>query len=238
MNGTKSSAEGLLSELTSALGEINADVAVCPPYVLLDQVRQLLSDSKIALGAQDVCDQDSGAFTGEVSGPMLVEAGCRYAIVGHSERRHVYGESDELTAAKFAAARRAGLIPILCVGETLQEREAGVTEPVVETQLNAVIELEGIEGLKDAVVAYEPVWAIGTGKTATPDQAQQVHAFIRDRIREQGPAIADALQILYGGSVKGANAAELFSQADIDGGLIGGASLKSDDFLTICRAAG
>lgn len=239
MNGSKNDVEALLSELKGGVGDsMAAAVVVCPPYVFLDQARRLLEGSAVGLGAQDVCDQDKGAFTGEVSGPMLVEAGCGYVIVGHSERRHVYGESDELTAKKFSAARRAGLIPILCVGETLEERESGVTEQVVETQLNAVIELEGIEGFNDAVIAYEPVWAIGTGKTATPDQAQQVHAFIRGRLRERNAELAEAVQILYGGSVKGANAAELFSQADIDGGLIGGASLKADEFLTICRAAG
>lgn len=237
MNGTQESADSLIAGLKSGLdGSVKATVVVCPSYVFIGQVRQALVGSSIGLGAQDVCDQDQGAFTGEVSGPMLKEAGCSYIIIGHSERRHVYGESDALTAAKFAAARRAGLVPILCVGETLEERENGTTEQVVERQLNAVIELEGIEGLQNAVIAYEPVWAIGTGKTATPDQAQAVHAFIRQSIADKDANIADSIQILYGGSVKGDNAAELFAQADIDGGLIGGAALKVDDFLAICRA--
>jgi triosephosphate isomerase len=169
---------------------------------------------------------------------MLTDFGCTYAIVGHSERRALYAEDDEFTARKFAAARRAGLIPILCVGETLEEREQGITEAVVARQLDAVVELEGIEAIGAAVIAYEPVWAIGTGKTATPDQAQEVHAFIRGKLAGLDQAVADKVQILYGGSVKGSNAAELFAMQDIDGGLIGGASLAADDFLAICRAGG
>ncbi len=239
LNGNQSSVADLTTGLKEGAGSIGqAQVAVCPPYLYIAQVQQALGDTAISVGAQDVCDQDSGAFTGEVSAPMLAEAGCRYVIIGHSERRHVYGESDALTAAKFAATKRAGLIPILCVGETLEEREQDITEKVVAEQLDAVISLEGIAGLKGAVIAYEPVWAIGTGKTASPEQAQAVHAFIRSRIAEQDAAIAEGIQILYGGSVKANNAAELFGQADIDGGLIGGASLKSEDFLAICQAAG
>ena len=187
---------------------------------------------------QDISDQEAGAFTGEVSGAMLREFGCSYAIVGHSERRALYAEDDEFTARKFAAARRAGLTPILCVGETLEERDQGVTEDVVARQLDAVIDLEGIEAIGAAVIAYEPVWAIGTGKTATPDQAQDVHAFIRGKLAGLDQAVADKVQILYGGSVKGSNAAELFAMQDIDGGLIGGASLAADDFLAICKAGG
>jgi triosephosphate isomerase len=185
-----------------------------------------------------VADQDAGAFTGEVSGAMLAEVGCRYAIVGHSERRNLYGENDELVARRFAAARRAGLQPILCVGELLEEREAGITEEVVGRQLDAVLELEGVAAFADAVIAYEPVWAIGTGKTATPAQAQEVHAFIRQRLAAHDQGVADGVRILYGGSVKGSNAAELFSQTDIDGGLIGGASLNAAEFIAICAAAG
>jgi triosephosphate isomerase len=169
---------------------------------------------------------------------MLQDFGCRYAIVGHSERRALYAEDDEFTARKFAAARKAGLIPILCVGETLEEREQGITEQVVERQLDAVINLEGIAALGEAVIAYEPVWAIGTGKTASPQQAQDVHAFIRAKLAGLDKAVADKVQILYGGSVKGSNAAELFAMQDIDGGLIGGASLNAEDFLTICKAGG
>lgn len=238
MNGSKSAVDALLTTLKAGVdGNMNTEVAVCPPFVFLDHAGKLLAGSPIVLGAQNVCDQDSGAFTGEISGAMLAEMGCSYVIIGHSERRHIYGESDVLVAKRFAAARRAGLKPILCVGETLDERERGVTEQVVTAQLDAVIAEEGIQGLKAAVIAYEPVWAIGTGKTATPEQAQAVHAFIRKRIAGQDAALAGELRILYGGSVKGANAKELFAQEDIDGGLIGGASLNGEEFLTICRAA-
>ncbi len=201
-------------------------------------MRDQISGTPIGLGAQDVSDEDSGAYTGEVAGAMLQDVGCRYVIVGHSERRSIYGESDEFTARKHAAALRHGLTPILCVGELLEEREQGATEQVVERQLDAVIDLVGIEGLNGAVIAYEPVWAIGTGKTATPEQAQEVHAFIRGRLGSESTAIAESTRILYGGSVKAANAPELFSMPDIDGGLIGGASLSADEFLAICRAAG
>lgn len=238
MNGSTSSIDALLTVIEAGAGEIqNVAVAVCPPYVYLPQVRARLENTAIALGAQDLSDQDEGAYTGEVSGAMLKDVGCRYVIVGHSERRHLLGEDDEFTARKFAAARRHGLTPILCLGERLEEREAGATEQVVARQLDAVIALEGTVALKDAVIAYEPVWAIGTGKTATPEQAQEVHAFIRGRVAEQDPPVAERLQILYGGSVKADNAAQLFAMPDIDGGLIGGASLKGEDFLAICKAA-
>jgi len=238
MNGSKASVESLLSELKAGFSDaLNAEVAVCPSYIFLEQAAALLQGTGIALGSQNVCDQDKGAFTGEVSASMLKEAGVKYAIVGHSERRHVYGETDALVAARFAAAKRHGLVPILCVGEKLDEREQGITEKVVETQIDAVIELLGIEGLQGAVIAYEPVWAIGTGKTATPDQAQAVHAFIRAKLAKQDASLAESMQILYGGSMNAANAAELLAQPDIDGGLIGGAALKAQDFLTICRAA-
>ena len=239
LNGSLASSTSLVEGIKAGLADAgNVDVAVCPPYVYLPHVRGLLEGSAVALGAQDVADVDEGAFTGEVSAPMLKEVGCGYAIVGHSERRSIYGESDEFTARKFAAARKHGLTPILCVGELLEEREQGVTEQVVARQLDAVIDLEGVQALADAVIAYEPVWAIGTGMTASPEQAQDVHAFIRARIAESDAGVADKVQILYGGSVKPDNAAELFSQADIDGGLIGGASLKAEDFLAICKAAG
>jgi triosephosphate isomerase len=189
------------------------------------------------VGAQDVSDQEAGAFTGEVAPGMLTDIGCKYVIVGHSERRSLYAESDEFTARKFAAARKAGLVPILCVGELLEEREQGITEAVVARQLDAVIKLEGIAALGDAVIAYEPVWAIGTGKTASPQQAQDVHAFIRGKLADLDADVAEKVQILYGGSMNAGNAADLLAMSDIDGGLIGGASLKPDDFLAIGKAA-
>ncbi|MEZ5536798.1 MAG: triose-phosphate isomerase [Thiolinea sp.] len=237
LNGSKASIEALVGGIVEgAAGLDNVSIAVCAPYVYIPLTADLLKGGSIGLGAQDVSDQAEGAFTGEVSAPMLAEFGCRYVIVGHSERRALFGERDEDTAAKFAAARKQGLIPVLCVGESLEEREQGVTEQVVGRQLDAVIALEGAEALSDAVVAYEPVWAIGTGKTATPQQAQDVHAFIRDKIAALNADVAEKVQILYGGSVKGSNAAELFAMADIDGGLIGGASLNVQDFLAICQA--
>jgi triosephosphate isomerase len=236
LNGSLQSVRQLVADIKAGMGEVKADVAVCPPYVYIPEVASLLKGSSLGYGAQDVSDQITGAFTGEVSAPMLNDFGCKYAIVGHSERRSLYGEGDEFTARKFAAARKAGLIPILCVGELLEEREQGITEQVVARQLDAVIQLEGVAALADAVIAYEPVWAIGTGKTASPQQAQDVHAFIRGKIAALDAAIAEKVQILYGGSVKGSNAAELFAMADIDGGLIGGASLAAEEFLTICRA--
>jgi triosephosphate isomerase len=239
MNGSGASIEALVDTVAAGAETISGpEIAVCPPYVYLPLVRTLLGNAPVALGAQDVCDQDAGAYTGEISGAMLRDVGCRYAIVGHSERRHVYGEDDAFTARKFAAARRHGLTPILCLGELLEEREAGATEAVVARQLQAVIDLEGVGALADAVLAYEPVWAIGTGKTASPGQAQEVHAFVRGLIAGQDAKVGEEIQILYGGSVKPGNAAELFGQADIDGGLIGGASLDGEDFLAICRAAG
>jgi triosephosphate isomerase (TIM) len=238
MNGSRKANEALLDGVREGLSSpVKAEVVVCPPYVYLPQVAGLIEGLPVALGAQDVSDQDSGAFTGEVSGEMLADVGCRYVIVGHSERRSLYAEDDAFTARKFAAARRHGLKPILCVGELLEERESRVTEQVVARQLDAVMDLEGVAALRDAVVAYEPVWAIGTGRTATPEQAQAVHAFIRARVAERDAGVAGELRILYGGSVKADNAAELFSQPDIDGGLIGGASLKAADFMAICRAA-
>jgi triosephosphate isomerase len=238
MNGSRASARELVEGVKAGMGEVkNAEVAVCPPFVYLADVQALLEGSAIALGAQNCATKESGAFTGEVAVPMLKDFGCKYVIVGHSERRAIYGETDEVVAQKFATVRAAGLTPILCVGELLEEREAGHTEHVVARQLDAVIEAEGVAALADAVVAYEPVWAIGTGKTATPEQAQEVHAFIRGRVAGHDGAVAEGLRILYGGSVKGNNAATLFGQADVDGGLIGGASLSADEFLTICRAA-
>jgi triosephosphate isomerase len=238
MNGTRESNRALLHELCENIAGVTAArVAVCPPFVYLDQVQALLTGTPIAWGAQNVSHESPGAFTGEIATVMLRDFGCTYVIVGHSERRHLLGESDAVVAKKFAAARAAGLIPILCVGELLEERERGETEAVVERQLQAVIGLEGVQALRAAVVAYEPVWAIGTGRTATPDQAQEVHAFIRRRLAAMDADVAARLPILYGGSVKASNAAALFAMADIDGGLIGGASLEASEFLSICRAA-
>jgi triosephosphate isomerase len=237
MNGSKASNAALLDGVKAGLPSVDrAALVVCPPFVYLEQVAEALRGTPIALGAQNVSHEPSGAFTGEVSAAMLKDMGCAYVIVGHSERRSYYGEDDLLVAKKFAAVRAAGMKPILCVGETLEERENNVTEAVVARQLAAVIELEGAAALQDGVIAYEPVWAIGTGRTATPQQAQDVHAFIRGRIAAIDEAVAEKVQILYGGSVKGSNAEELFGQQDIDGGLIGGASLNADEFLAIGRA--
>jgi triosephosphate isomerase (TIM) len=211
--------------------------AVCAPFPYLPQVAAVLSGSLVAWGAQNISEHDAGAYTGEVSGAMLKEFGCRYAIVGHSERRSLYGEDDRKVAAKFVAARRAGLTPILCLGETLEQRERGETESVVERQLDAVLAAAGAAALADATLAYEPVWAIGTGRTATPEQAQSVHSFIRALVARRNRAVAERLTIMYGGSVKSGNARELFAMPDIDGGLIGGASLVADDFIAICAAA-
>jgi triosephosphate isomerase len=237
MNGSRASVKELVEGLKAGIGAVtNAEVAVCPPFVFLADVQPMLEGSGIALGAQNCASEDFGAFTGEVAAPMLADFGCRYVIVGHSERRSLYGESDEAVAIKFAKVQAHGMTPILCVGETLGEREQGVTEQVVERQLNAVIQHSGIAALTKAVVAYEPVWAIGTGVTATPEQAQEVHSFVRRMLGKLDAGVAEGLRILYGGSMKGSNAAELIGQADVDGGLIGGASLKADEFLTICRA--
>jgi triosephosphate isomerase len=211
---------------------------LCPPFVYLAAVRQWLDGSAIELGAQDVADKPgSGAYTGEVSGQMLRDVGCSHVIVGHSERRALYGESDTVVATKFKAAQAAGLVPIACVGETLEQREAGETRAVIERQMAAVLDAAGVRAFAKAVVAYEPVWAIGTGKTASPEQAQEVHAFIRGMVAARDATIAAGLSILYGGSVKGGNARTLFAMPDIDGGLVGGASLVATEFLEIFRAA-
>ena len=238
MNGSLDSITALVEGIKAGLDSVTtAEMVVCPPFVYIPTVASLIGNASISLGAQDVSDQEAGAHTGEVAPAMLTDVGCKYVIVGHSERRSIYGESDAFTASKFAAARKAGLIPILCVGELLEEREQGITEQVVSRQLDAVIDLEGVGALADAVIAYEPVWAIGTGKTATPDQAQDVHAFIRGKLAALDSSVADKVRILYGGSMNAANAAELLAMADIDGGLIGGASLKPADFLAIGSAA-
>jgi len=238
MHGSLAANARLLEALKAGLPEAEGlGYAVCAPYPYLAQVSQALSGSRIAWGAQNVSEHDSGAYTGEVSGAMLKEFGCRFAIVGHSERRGLYGEDDGRVAAKFLAARRGGLTPILCVGETLEQRENGETENVVGRQLDAALEAAGVAALANAVLAYEPVWAIGTGKNATPQQAQYVHAFIRARLAKRDPSLAQRVTILYGGSVKPGNAGELFAMPDVDGGLIGGASLVAEDFIAICAAA-
>jgi triosephosphate isomerase len=224
MHGSRAANHALLDAILKGLPKDGAECAVCPPYPYLAEVAERLRGSPVAWGAQNVSEHAQGAYTGEVSAAMLKELGCRYAIVGHSERRQIYGETDAQVAAKFAAARGAGLMPILCVGETLAEREAGRTEDVVGRQLGAV-------KFTDAVLAYEPVWAIGTGRNATPEQAQTVHAFLRKHLPKD-------TTILYGGSVKAQNAPAIFAMPDVDGGLIGGASLVAEDFLAILRAAG
>ncbi len=236
MHGSLAENEALLNGILAGMGDVKTGVAVCAPFPYLAQVQAKLTGSAIAWGAQNLSQHAKGAYTGEVSAAMLKDFGCAYVIVGHSERRALYGESDAVVADKFAAAQAAGLTPILCVGETLEEREGGITEQVVGRQLDAIIAMSGVAALAKAVVAYEPVWAIGTGKTATPEQAQAVHAFIRGRVRALDSAVAENLVIQYGGSMKANNAAELLSQPDIDGGLIGGASLVAEDFLAICRA--
>ncbi|HQT31515.1 MAG TPA: triose-phosphate isomerase [Thiobacillus sp.] len=235
MHGSLAENAVLLAALKPALVGVNA--VVCVPFPYLAQAQTILNGSSIAWGAQNLSEHNKGAFTGEVSASMLLDFGCSYVIVGHSERRSLYGESDGLVAAKYVAAQAAGLTPILCVGESLDERESGVTEAVVARQLDAVIKLAGVDSFAGAIVAYEPVWAIGTGKTASPEQAQAVHAFIRGKIAALDPDLAGQLIIQYGGSVKAANAAELMAQPDIDGGLIGGASLVADEFVAICQAA-
>ena len=237
MHGSQAMVTELLSGLLAAPGAQSVDMAVFPPFPYLPLTQSLLNDSAVAWGGQTLNPAAKGAHTGEVSASMLLDFGCRYVLAGHSERRSLYGESDDDVAARFATALEAGLEPVLCVGETLQEREGGQTEAVVGRQLDAVLDRCGVEGFQRAVVAYEPVWAIGTGRTATPEQAQAVHAFIRDKFASRDGIIAGQLRILYGGSVNGSNAADLFAREDIDGGLVGGASLKAEDFLAIRDAA-
>ncbi len=239
MNGTRASVNLLIEGMKRGAGSVRqAEIAVCVPYVFLADIERMLGGTSIVWGAQNLAREKSGAYTGEISGTMLKDFNCKYVIVGHSERRTLYGESDVLVAEKFAAAQRDGLTPIFCVGELLRERENGETESIVARQLDEVLNAgPGVEALRNAVIAYEPVWAIGTGKTASPDQAQEVHAFVRDRIAERDRQIATNIRIIYGGSVKPANVEDLFNMPDIDGGLIGGASLDADEMLAICRAA-
>ncbi|MBU6421636.1 MAG: triose-phosphate isomerase [Gammaproteobacteria bacterium] len=237
MHGTRASAARLAGETLQALdASTDRDIVVCPPFVHLVEVGRAIQGSSVILGAQNLCAEEDGAYTGEVSGAMLRDCGCRYVIVGHSERRALYGENDALVARKFMAAQRASLTPILCLGETLEQRRRGQSREVVTRQLHAVLDAAGIAAFGQATIAYEPVWAIGTGNTATPEQAQEVHALIRSSLAAQDAKIAAAIRLLYGGSVKASNAAALFHMPDIDGGLVGGASLQAQEFAAICRA--
>jgi triosephosphate isomerase len=238
MHGSRAANEVLLGELAERVKpEWQVGVAVFPPYVYLADAVRMLEEADIDVGAQDVCVHPVGAFTGQVAASMLKDVGCRYVIVGHSERRRLYHEDDTLVARKFGAVLNVGLTPVLCLGETLEEREAERTEAVVARQLDAVTAMNGVPSLARALIAYEPVWAIGTGRTASAEQAQAVHAYVRHRIHRQDAKVSAEVRILYGGSVKASNAAELFAMPDVDGGLVGGASLSADEFLQICAAA-
>jgi len=238
MHGSRVDNASLVRSLLDLLRpDGGAEVLVCPPFVYLWETGRLLKDSDVQLGCQSVSAEAQGAFTGEISAAMARDVGCRYAIVGHSERRHLYGEGDALVARKFVAAQSHGLVPVFCVGETLDERESSRTTEVVARQIDAVLAVTGAQAFARAIIAYEPVWAIGTGRNASPDQAQDVHAMIRTKLAALDGMIGESVRILYGGSVKAANARELFSMPDIDGGLVGGASLKADEFAQICAAA-
>ncbi len=236
MNGSRSEGLGLANAIVAGLKQGDKGIAVCVPYVYLSDVRTVVENSPLDLGAQNVADQESGAYTGEISASMLKESGCTYALVGHSERRSYYGDTNESVATRFVHAQKEGVIPVLCIGETLEERESDKTFAVIDKQLNAVIDMAGIEALGNSVIAYEPVWAIGTGKTASDEQAQEVHKYIREQIASKNQEVANKVQILYGGSVKPDNAKAIFSMPDIDGGLIGGASLDAESFLTIYQS--
>ena len=236
MNASKESVNKLILGILSGMNEVSSEVVVCAPFPYLSQVESLIADSQVKLGAQNLNTNSSGAFTGEVSANMIKDFGARHVIIGHSERRSLYGETSSLVAEKVKAALDHDLTPLLCVGEALEQREAGETETVVAEQINAVIGLGGIRAFRNIIIAYEPVWAIGTGKTASPRQAQEVHLFIRSLLGESNESIAQNTPILYGGSMNSGNANELIACADIDGGLIGGAALKAEDFLQICKA--
>ncbi len=236
LHGSRDFATGLVGGVAAGLPVPGVEVVVLPPLPYLGDLIEDFEGRGIAFGAQDVSANEQGAYTGEVSARMLVDVGARYGLCGHSERRQYHHESSELVARKFRAAINAGLAPIVCVGESLDQREAGETEAVIAAQLAPVLEIAGAQALSGAVIAYEPVWAIGTGRTATPEQAQAVHAFIRGQVAAHDAKIAGSLPILYGGSCKPDNASALFAQPDVDGGLIGGASLVAGDFLAIVRA--
>jgi triosephosphate isomerase len=235
MNASKESVNKLVMGILSGMSNVSSEVVICAPFPYLSQVEALIAHSQVRLGAQNLNTNMSGAFTGEVSADMIKDFGAQHVIVGHSERRSFYGETNTIVAEKVKAALDSGLIPLFCVGETLEQREAGETESVVAAQINTVVDLVGIDAFLNIVVAYEPVWAIGTGVTASPEQAQEVHAFIRQLLANNNYDVAQQTPILYGGSMNAANAKELIACADIDGGLIGGASLKPEDFLQICR---
>jgi triosephosphate isomerase len=238
MHGSRAENASLVRSLLDQVrADATTEVMLCPPFVYLQEVGRLLKDTDVSLGAQSLCAEAQGAFTGEVSGAMLKDVGCSYVLVGHSERRQIYSESDALVARKFVAAQSQGLVPVLCVGETLEDREGERTAQVVARQLDAVLAVTGAGAFGSAVIAYEPVWAIGTGRNASPQQAQDVHAMIRARVAALDATIGGSVRILYGGSVKASNAQELFAMPDIDGGLVGGASLKADEFARICAAA-
>jgi len=234
MNGSIAMAEALVDAIAQA-GPCAAEVLVIPPFIYIDRLRKRTASAGLLLGGQDLSAHESGAYTGEVSGSMLADVGADYVLVGHSERRQYHAESDDVVATKFEAAHAAGLKPVLCVGESREQREAGETEAVVGAQIDAVLARCGVSGFTGAVVAYEPVWAIGTGLVASPEQAQQVHAFIRARLARHDVTMAGRIQILYGGSMKPQNAAELLACEDIDGGLVGGASLNADEFTAIVK---
>lgn len=237
MHGSQTMAAALCSDI-AATAPADVDVVICPPFPYLGAVAAARGSASIGVGGQDVSEHEGqGAYTGEVSAAMLADCGAQWVIVGHSERREYHGESNELVARKFAAALAGGLTPIFCVGETLAHRQAGETDTVIGRQLQSVLDLCGVAAFETAVISYEPVWAIGTGHSATPEQAQHVHAFIRSQLANEDATIARLTRLLYGGSVKAANAVELFAQPDVDGGLIGGASLTASDFLGICTAA-
>lgn len=235
MNASKDSVDNLIKDLLTGMDGITSEVLVCAPFPYLAQVELLIQGSKVMLGAQNLNTNASGAYTGEVSADMIKDFGARHVIVGHSERRSLYGETSAMVAEKTKAALNAGLTPLLCIGESIEQRDSGNTEEVIEKQLSAVIELVGIEAFNQIIIAYEPVWAIGTGVTATPEQAQEAHLFIRSLLAKNDESVAQKTPILYGGSMNASNASELISCADIDGGLIGGAALKAEDFLQICK---
>ena len=236
MNASKESVNSLINGILSGMNGVSSDVIVCAPFPYFSQVESLINGSNLMLGAQNLNVNSGGAFTGEVSADMIMDFGAQHVIVGHSERRSLYGETSAVVAEKTKAAIDAGLIPLLCIGESLEERESGNTETVVAEQLNAVISLLGIDAFDGVIIAYEPVWAIGTGLTATPEQAQSVHLFIRNLLAVNSKSIAQKTPILYGGSMNAGNASDLISCPDIDGGLSGGAALKAEDFLQICKA--
>ncbi len=236
LNGSRSDSLALANAIVAGLKEGDQGIAVCVPYVYLSDVHNAIKDTPLALGSQNIADQESGAYTGEISATMLKECGCTYALVGHSERRSYYGDTDQSVATRFCQAQKGGVTPVLCIGETLEERESDTTFAVIDKQLGAVIDMAGIDALANSVIAYEPVWAIGTGKTATDEQAQEVHKYIREQIATKSQTVAGKIQILYGGSVKPENAKAIFAMPDIDGGLIGGASLDAASFLTIYQS--